>query len=276
MFELPEFVILAGQMNDTLHGKTVKQGLLGNSPHKFVWYNQSHEAFERLTHHKTVGRAWAKGKWLFLPLDPDYLLVLGECGGKVLYHPAGEAPPAKYHLLIGFDDGSFLSATTQMWGAMELYVRGEEQNRQYIVNMRPTPTEPTFTFNYFDGLLDSLAREKKGTAKALLTQNQLIPGLGNGLAQDILYTAHLHPKHAIAELSEAQRCAFYEAIMSIVQTVIQQGGREDEFNLYGQRGGYPCLMSKNTVGRPCPNCGHEITKIQYLGGACYFCGNCQS
>jgi formamidopyrimidine-DNA glycosylase len=60
-----------------------------------------------------------------------------------------------------------------------------------------------------------------------------------------------------------------------VQEVIKQGGRYDEFDLYNERGGYVRLMDKNAVGRPCPECGGEIEKIQYLGGACYLCPNCQ-
>ena len=46
MFELPECVTLAKQMNETLRGKIIGNGCLGNSPHKFVWYNRSHEDFE--------------------------------------------------------------------------------------------------------------------------------------------------------------------------------------------------------------------------------------
>ena len=114
MFELPEFVTLARQMNDTLQGKTIRSGQLGNSPHKFVWYNRSHDEFENLTRGKTVGKAWAKGKWLFLPLEPGYVLLLGECGGKLLYHPPGSKLPKKYHLYVTFDDDSFLTATTQL------------------------------------------------------------------------------------------------------------------------------------------------------------------
>ncbi|MEW6173463.1 MAG: DNA-formamidopyrimidine glycosylase family protein [Bacillota bacterium] len=121
MFELPEFVTLAGQINETLKGKVIKKGCLGSVPHKFVWYNRSHGEFEELTRGKTVGEARAKGKWLFVPLDPRYVLVLGECGGKVLYHPPGSKEQKKYHLCLLFEDGSFLAATTQMWGAMELY-----------------------------------------------------------------------------------------------------------------------------------------------------------
>ena len=132
MFEFPEFTTLARQMNETLTGKTIRKGSLGNTPHKFVWYNTSHAEFERLTKGKTVGEARAKGKWLFVPLNPGYILLLGECGGKVLYHPAGSTPLDKYHLYITFEDDSFLTATTQMWGAMELYEAGWEQERQYV------------------------------------------------------------------------------------------------------------------------------------------------
>ncbi len=49
MFELPEYVTLARQMNETLRGKIVRNGRLGNTPHKFIWYNRSHEVFSQLT-----------------------------------------------------------------------------------------------------------------------------------------------------------------------------------------------------------------------------------
>ncbi len=275
MFELPEFVTLCRQINDTLKGKIVRRGELGNSPHKFVWYNRTHEEFERLTRGKTVGEATSRGKWLFVPLEPGYILLLGECGGKVLFHPPGAKLPKKYHLHVAFEDGSFLTATTQMWGAMELYESGEEQDRQYVKDMRTTPSEPGFTLDYFYALVDGAAREKKRSAKALLTQDQLIPGLGNAIAQDILFRARLSPKHQIDDLDPDQRRALYDAIVGTVAEVIEQGGRYDEFDLYGNRGGYVRLMDKNAVGCPCPVCGGAVEKMQYLGGACYFCPACQ-
>ncbi|MDY0020838.1 MAG: hypothetical protein RBT47_12655, partial [Anaerolineae bacterium] len=62
-----------------------------------------------------------RGRWLSIPIEPGDVLVLGECGGNALYHPAGTKMPEKYHLLLSFDDGSAFTVTTQMWGAMELY-----------------------------------------------------------------------------------------------------------------------------------------------------------
>jgi formamidopyrimidine-DNA glycosylase len=275
MFELPEFVTLAGQINATLTGKTIEHGNLGNSPHKFVWYNRRADEFAALTQGKMVGTAHTRGRWLFIPLDPGYVLVFGECGGKILYHPAGAKLPEKYHLSLAFTDGVSLTALTQMWGAMELYESGKELERQYIKDMRPTPTEPEFTYGYFSALIDSLLLGEKRSVKGLLTQEQLIPGLGNAISQDILFRAGLHPRRPIGELSGEQRRGLYDAIESTVREIIAEGGRYDETDLFNQPGGYLRLMDSRTAGQPCPVCGTPIDKFQYLGGACYTCPRCQ-
>jgi formamidopyrimidine-DNA glycosylase len=275
MFELPEFTTLARQMNETLQGKAIRSGSLGNVPHKFVWYNRTPEEFAQLTAGKVIGEAQSQGRWLFLPLQPGYVMLFGECGGKILYHPPDSEHPQKHHLFLALDDDSALTAMTQMWGAYELYEEGQEQERQYVKGMRPTPVDPAFTLEYFNALLDTLIAEKKRSAKALLTQEQLIPGLGNAIAQDILFRARLHPRHDLAELATEQRHALYTAIVDTVQEAIAQGGRYDEVDLYGQPGGYVRLMDKEALGRPCPECGGTVEKVQYLGGACYYCPSCQ-
>ncbi len=275
MFELPEYTVLARQINKTLVGKTIKKGNLGNSPHKFVWYNRKHDEFTRLTRGKVVGPACVQGRWLILPLEPGYNLVLGECGGKVLFHPAGSDLPEKYHLWLEFEDGSSFTVTTQMWGAMELFEAGKEQERKYIKGMRPTPVDRAFTFKYFSGLIDDLLEGEKRSTKSLLTQDQLIPGLGNASAQDILFQAHLLPRRALSELSPGQRRDLYDSILHTVREIIDRGGRNDETDLFGQRGGYVRLMDSAAAGKPCPECGTKVQKIQYLGGACYFCPKCQ-
>jgi formamidopyrimidine-DNA glycosylase len=275
MFELPEYTILARQMNEALAGKTVQRGTLGNSPHKFVWYNRKPGEFEKLTRGKRVGAARVRGRWLTLDLDPGYRLLLGECGGRVLYHAPDAILPLKYHLLITFTDGSALSVMTTMWGAMELYETGRELERQYIKDMRVTPVDSEFTFKYFSTLIDELLQGEKRSVKSLLTQDQLIPGLGNAIAQDIMFNARLHPRRTLADLTPGQRRDLFAAIRDTVRDVTGQGGRNDEYNLFGKPGGYARIMDSNAAGKPCPECGHSVEKMQYLGGACYFCPKCQ-
>lgn len=276
MFELPEYVTLARQINESVTGKVVREGGLSRTPHKFVWHNRSPNEFAALTAGKTVGEAASRGKWLFVSLEPGYVLLFGECGGKLLLHPAGSAMPAKVHLYLTFEDGTLLTATTQMWGAMELYEKGQERERQYVRDMRPTPIDPGFTFDYFSALIDDLTKAEKRSAKGLLTQDQLIPGLGNAIAQDILFRARLHPRHPIDALAPDQRRSLYNAIITTVDQAIQAGGRCDEVDLYGRPGGYIRVMDRSAVGHPCPECGGKIEAIQYLGGACYLCPKCQA
>jgi formamidopyrimidine-DNA glycosylase len=275
MFELPELVTLASQINSALSGRTIRAGSLGNRPHKFVWYNRSPEEFTRLTAGKQVGPARARGKWLFVPLEAGYVLLFGECGGKMLLHAPGARLPDAWHLRLDFDDDSVLTVTTAMWGAMELHEAGRELDRQYVRGMRPTPVDAEFTFGYFSGLIDGLLAGEKRSVKGLLTQDQLIPGLGNAIAQDILFRARLHPRRALADVSAAERQVLHAAITTTIGEAVALGGRNDETDLFGDAGRYVRRMDKAAAGRPCPECGMIVQKIQYLGGACYFCPACQ-
>ncbi len=256
-------------------GKRVAVGELGNTPHKFVWYNRGRDEFRSLVEGKRVGAAYSRGRWMFVPLEPGFVLVLGECGGKVLFHPLAARRPPSYHLRIEFDDDSGLTVKTQMWGAMELYEAGKELERDYIRGMRPTPVEDAFTFTYFSSFMDTLGAGEKRSVKGLLTQEQLIPGLGNSIAQDIMFESGLHPKRALAQLTSNERRRLFDAITKVVSAVIAEGGREDEFDLHGDRGGYRRIMDSRAAGQPCPKCGAIVEKISYLGGACYFCPSCQ-
>ena len=202
-------------------------------------------------------------------------MLFGECGGRILYHPAGATLPEKYHLWLAFTDGSSLTAMTQMWGAMELYESGQELERQYIKGMRPTPTRARVH-------LRVLLRAHRLAPAGRKTQRQRTPDAGAAHPrsgkrhrQDILFRAGLHPKRPIGELSDEQRRRLYDTIESTVREVIAGGGRCDESDLFNHPGGYVRLMDSKTVGRPCPVCGTPIEKLQYLGGACYLCPRCQ-
>jgi formamidopyrimidine-DNA glycosylase len=121
-----------------------------------------------------------------------------------------------------------------------------------------------------------LRKEKLSSlsAKAFLTTEQRILGLGNGAAQDILFTAKIHPRRKMSTLSDADLNVLFKAIKSVLADMRQNGGRDTEYDLLGCRGGYKTILSKNTVNKPCPICNTLIKKESYLGGSIYFC-ECQ-
>ncbi len=84
----------------------------------------------------------------------------------------------------------------------------EEVKRQYIGDMRVTPVDEGFTFEYFSKLVEECCGSERRSIKGFLTQDQLIPGLGNSIAQDIMFNAGLHPKRSVGELDKAQKRGF--------------------------------------------------------------------
>jgi formamidopyrimidine-DNA glycosylase len=100
-------------------------------------------------------------------------------------------------------------------------------------------------------------------------------GVGNGCLQDILWNARLHPRRPVAGLSEAEKRALYDSTCSVLQEMTALGGRSSKRDLYNNPGGYQAILSAASSGAPCPRCGSSIEKIQYLGGASYFCPDCQ-
>jgi formamidopyrimidine-DNA glycosylase len=276
MFELPECLVLSSQISSLVKGKTIARAATKNVEHKFVWHNRPPAEFSRLAKGKKVGEPVVRGRWMSVPLEPGYVLLFGECGGSLRFEEAGAKRPDKFHLLLDFEDSSFLWARTAMWGAYELYEKGKELERQYVKDQRPSPVDPRFTLDYFKKLVAALAGEGKRSAKSLLTQEQTIPGLGNAVAQDILFESGIAPKRDLGDLDAREIRALHKAITGKVEEIAAAGGRYDETDLLGKSGGYVRLMDKAATRRPCPRCGGEVREAQYLGGAVYWCPACQA
>jgi formamidopyrimidine-DNA glycosylase len=138
---------------------------------------------------------------------------------------------------------------------------------------KPSPLSDAFNRDYFDTLSDE--NTPKLSAKAFLATEQRIPGLGNGVLQDILWTAGVHPKRKMAALNKVELDTIYSAVKHVLFKMAAEGGRDTETDLYGQPGGYKTVLSKNTAGTGCPKCGTMITKEAYMGGSIYYCAGCQ-
>ena len=121
---------------------------------------------------------------------------------------------------------------------------------------------------------DSLPRAQL-SAKAFLATEQRIPGLGNGVLQDILFNAGIHPKRKISTLDETERRTLFDSIKSTLEEMTGQGGRDTEKDLFGEPGGYRVKMGKDGMGKPCPVCGGQVVKEAYMGGSVYYCEGCQ-
>jgi formamidopyrimidine-DNA glycosylase len=273
MIEIPEATVLARQIDETLKGKRIADAEANHTPHGFAWYSGDPKTYGGRLKGRTVTGAHVFSGNVRIETDGMTLLI----STPIRYHEKGAMLPEKHQLLIAFEDGSALTCTVQMWGCMFCYSTGDESHGvpvQHFLNPSPTPLDDGFDRAYFDSLLASIDRDKV-SAKAFLATEQRIPGFGNGVLQDVLWTARIHPKRKMTTLTEADLAAMFDAVKSVTADMAARGGRDTERDLFGRWGGYKTVLSKNTAGQPCPACGTDIRKEAYLGGAIYYCENCQ-
>jgi formamidopyrimidine-DNA glycosylase len=274
MIEMPEAMTIARQMDETLTGKTFQHFSRGPLTHKFLWLTRPAEEYDTLLAGKQVTSASSYGRSILLYVGEDLVLLLADLGGRILYHLPGTPLPEKYHLRWDFSDGSGLTYTLQMWGFVGLLEKSAISRPPYDEVGIP-PLSEGFTPERFDQLLEEYPEKTKKGVKGFLVTSKHVHGIGNAYLQDILYRAKIHPTRKIPSLSSDERLNLYAAVQDTMAQAIKLGGREDERDLFDQPGGYSRLMSNQTVGKPCPDCGTNIEKLAYLGGACYLCPCCQ-
>ncbi|MCU0488295.1 MAG: hypothetical protein MUE67_04995 [Anaerolineales bacterium] len=274
MIEFPEAITIARQVNQSLKGKRIQTATRGNSPHKFAFYSHSAEEYAAILPGKIVDSAFAHGSLIIVNLEPDERLVFGEGGERILFHTSEKSLPTKYHFSAHFDDDSWLTVAVQGWGAALLYTQAELENFPRY-ERKPVPLSPEFTLDYFISLFEGLTQENKTSLKFFLVSEPGVLGVGNGILQDILFRARLHPRTRAAQTTSEQRVALYTALCATIEQAVALGGRDTEHDLFDKPGKYVKLLDARTVGQPCPICRTKIQKESFLGGTVYFCPRCQ-
>lgn len=273
MMELPEAACMADQLNERITGKTITGVTANQTPHKLVWYFGDPEGYNELLCGQRVDKAVPLGG--NVELFAGSRRILFQDGASPRWFAPGEERPKRHQLLIELDDFSALAVTVRMYGGLCAYQDGENTNPYYLVaKEKRSPFSETFDEAYFKELCHVDGFEKM-SAKAFLATGQRIPGLGNGVLQDILWNARVHPKQKMGALEEDSLRILYESVKKTLFEMRLKGGRAAEKDLYGCPGGYVGTLGKHTAGAPCPACGSPICKTAYLGGSVYFCPVCQ-
>ncbi len=272
MIEIPESIKIARQINETVQGKTIYRVIANASPHKFAFYQGDPAGYHALLIGQVIGSSIGMGAMIEISAG-NCQVVLGD-GANPRYYDDSSKISAKHQLLLEFDDGSVLVCSVQMYGTVLAFMKGTYDNKYYLIaKEKPSPLSDDFDKNYFDSLYTEALG--KLSAKAFLATEQRIPGLGNGVLQDILFHAGIHPKRKMKTITEKEYTGLFRSIKDTLAEMTMLGGRDTEKDLFGKAGGYQTILSKNTVGKPCPVSGTAIQKASYLGGAIYWCPVCQ-
>ena len=273
MLELPEVITLSKQVNNTLRRKTITQVFNATKPHKFTFYNSDPSEYGKLLVGKTIESSQGYGMFVDFLLSNNVTMNIGD-GVSARYYNPGDKIPANYQLLLTFDDESFLVFSVAMYGFINAYPDSIIDNKYYTLSKESiSPLAKEYTPAQFEKLF--MEAKKTLSAKALLATEQRIPGVGNGVTQDILFNARINPKQKVSALSDKKKETLFKSLKDTLQEMTFEGGRDTQTDLYGNNGGYQTILSAKTWKNGCPRCGSTIVKEAYLGGSVYYCPKCQ-
>jgi formamidopyrimidine-DNA glycosylase len=272
MLEIPEAIVISEQINETLIGKRIQEVIVNQSPHKFAWLSGDSNYYSDLLVGGKIDGARPIGGHIQMEIG-EVKVVFAE-GIKLSYLIEGEAIPKKHQFLMRFEDESVLVASVQMYGGMWCFT-GEFDNEYYVgARDKLSALDMAFDFDYFKTIVLSDELMNKSVKEVLATK-QRIPGLGNGVLQDILYNAKIFPKRKMQTLSQEQIKNLFDSVKNTLVKMTANGGRDTEKDLFGSYGNYKTKVCKKTVDQPCSICGSIILKKAFMGGSIYYCEGCQ-
>jgi len=270
MAELPEIAKLAGQMNDTLRGKTVRsidllQEKCANIPQ---------DEFQRRTEGAKVEGVRNKGKWIVTSLgnDENILLSLG-MGADILYFEDEGHLPEKYQIKVLFTDGSGYTARFWWFGKFLLASGAELRSEPNTKDIAIDPFDEKFTPEYFESLL----KGKKTQIKAFLMNQKNVGGIGNMYMHDVLFKARLHPQKKISDMGADDVKLLYKSITELMNLSREKGAFAYENDFFGQKGGYTTeyFLVGYQENKPCPVCGEKIVMLKTGSTSSFICPKCQ-
>jgi formamidopyrimidine-DNA glycosylase len=224
--------------------------------------NTTPEALDRALAGRTFAEPGRHGKWLIGWTDGPTLLLHFGMTGELVW--SADEPERHRHdrLTLTFAGGGELRyRNLRKLGGIWLAHDASE------VEALLGPLGPDALGLSKRAFLERLAG-RRGQVKAALMDQTFVAGIGNLLADEILWQARLHPKRRIEALSDAERTALQRATARVVRDSVEH------FDYVATRR----TWLSHVRGRPgarCPRCGTPLARTVAAGRTTYFCPNCQ-
>jgi formamidopyrimidine-DNA glycosylase len=212
---------------------------------------------------RSVAEIARRGKYLLIRLHPSRTLVAHlRMTGDFQVIPASSPVHPHTRVIIQFADLDLRFVDQRRFGHMDLV--DAEGDFPPLQRMGVEPLDRAFTLPRWHALLTG----RRGTIKALLLRQDLIAGIGNIYADEILWQARIHPARPIHRLRPDEIRRLHGTIRRVLQQAV------DHLSRYGHPVGR-FLDVRGEVDARCPRCGHLLRTARIAGRTTYFCPQCQ-
>lgn len=200
------------------------------------------------------------GKWLIAPAGEPVLLLHFGMTGSLSWHSPGEPWHRHDRVAWRFDDGELRFRDMRKLQGIRL-AGDEAQAERVLAGLGPDARE--VSRRRFGELLS----RRRGRLKSVLTDQAVLAGLGNLLADEICWRARIDPRRAAADLDEAELDTLYGAMRRVLRESIKAGR-------VPPRGTW-LTGARDEPHAPCPRCGTPLSSRRIAGRTTVWCPRCQ-
>lgn len=269
MPELPELEIVREVLERRLTGRSILRVTLQPKGSPLVVRDLTNRGFTGGVEGQCLGRFERRGKFLVFTLQPSgfFLVVNPKLTGRLQLCPPGEKKAGPLHLTLHFDD-----PPTEL-----RYTDAKVMGQVYLTET--LAQVPTFNQMGPDALVISLdefrsrLRQFRGEIKGILVRPTFVAGIGNAYADEILWSACLHPFRKRTSLNAGEIERLYDAVGSTLREATEQVRREMGEAIHLKPRDFFAVHMR--PGEPCPRCGMPVSAITANQRITNFCRACQ-
>lgn len=261
MPELPDVEAVARLLRGSVAGRRVTRV---DVPDRSVVRSPVPRLFVRRLRGRRIRTIERRGKYLLVSLSGDRVLIghLRMTGDFVVV-PRRTPRRAHTRLVLGLGDDDVRFVDQRRFGHVDLIDARDLKTFPGLRALGVEPLTPAFSLTRLRALLAG----RRGALKAFLLRQDMIAGIGNLYADEILFRARLHPARQLSALRDAEIRALYRSIRGTLRRGIAALSRR----------GRPIgdLFAVREPGGRCPRCGGPLRIATIAGRTTYFCPRCQ-
>lgn len=203
---------------------------------------------------KQMAFRFNNGAWLGIHLG-----MTGELTSAALGHRAGKHD----HLVIDCDEVSLVFTDPRMFGGVRFHPGPEAPD--WWSRIAPDLLSPAFTRQ---ALQDFLTRRSRAPIKAVLLMQERFPGIGNWMADEILWRAAIHPAQLSGSLEPQEVAKLYREIRAVCRNALNRIAGQGDLLPHDLNVGIPETWLFNHRWRDdgtCPRSGIALERAE-IGG----------
>ena len=232
--------------------------------------------FKEIVAGKKIEKLDRIGKYLLLYLSDGYVMVIHlRMTGRLLYVAQYEDVTKHTHLIFQLSNDYHLRfLDIRQFGTIYLLKEEELKTIKGLAVLGPEPLSENFSA----ALLNERLRKKVKKIKQVLLDQDVVAGLGNIYADEVLFEAGILPDRKANTLTEDEISKLYQSIVKVIKEAICHRGTSfrDYVDGEGEKGDHQNhLKVYQRTNQPCNRCQCHIKREKIAGRSSHFCLGCQ-